>query len=489
MGRRKPSIIVSSDTLVGRVPEFSKYINLSSAPHMTVAQVISRIPSAKKNATALSLNGRATYINSMKTFSVHGKNDKIIFILDDDDSNKDIKVRNICARNRYKCIGKVIFKKEKPKYQSNDNYTLMERIANHHHKRSVLTKLVAGTFDPSHVKNVNYVTIVKTDDDHAGSIAGLTVALNMRGVNYHVANGHVEYPEGWITSKKRINCMQIVPRKSLCDINPENDKNWNFKTGYDAYFNSDMGPCAVTMVSQVQGPNISKIEMIIDKIKHLFEKMKNWITGLFKNKRDFNGTKHKLAWTNIIKTGANVVNTTCLTYSLSRPTNASKEIKKANSLISSMQINKMLSKVGPTGDKTFLNKKQNDAFNAYITATTSYNVTDAITHANVLTAKKNRVQRLLGMYLSTAATLTYYTITYNYIMFITILAISVILTATQVIKPEALILLNMLLTSGTLGGLMINTVIAGIEMLLDPPSSTNMIRSITYLVVWIIIKL
>lgn len=489
MGKRKPIITVTSQNIIGSLPTFSKYINISSAPNDVVMTTIARIPNTLNKITPLSLNGRSRYIHDTKLIMTPGKIDKVVMIIDEDDMNRDIKIRNICARNKYQCIGKIMFKKEKSKCDDKSGSVTIERFANQHHKKSVITALAAGVYHSGVIKNLTYATIVKTDDDHAGSIAGLTVALNMRGVSFHIVHGHVTYDEGWITSRKRIKFMKVTPRKNISDINPEDDKLWQYKTGYDNYFNTDKGPCEVTMLTSDNINQKGKMQAIFTKIKNMFTRVKQWIIKMFKIKEKTNNNEHKLAWTEIIRTCSNMTNTTCLTYSVSQDTNASSQIKKANKLISSMQVNKMLAKVGPTGDKTILNKGKDAAFDAYIAATTSYNVSDAVIHANNLSAKQNRKNRLMSMYLSTTITVTYLILMQYHMLAITVLTLALILSLIQQVKPEALILLNMLLTSGSLGAMLLSMTIAIIELIIDPPSSTRTIRTTIYMVVWLISKL
>jgi hypothetical protein len=482
---------VTSDSMVGDLPKFSKYINLSSAPNDTVAITIGKMSQISMNARSVSLNGRCRYIHDTKNIITLGKPEKVVVVLDEDDFNKDIKVRNICARNNYSCVGKIIFRKEKSKNDDNTGNTLIERFANHHHKRSVLKSLNAGTFNNGIVKNISYGTVVKTNDDHAGSIAGLTVALNMRGISFHVTHAQVAYPEGWITTRKRINRMDVKRKQHVADINPEDDKMWAYKTGYDNYFNTDLGPSEVKMLEQNEKKrNDSLMLMIIRKVQKVIVRVGEWLlTKLGRKQRKTNETKHKLAWTEIVKHCANVTNTTCLTYAVRQENNPGKQIKEANKLISTMQVNKMLSKVGPTGDKTSLTKRKDSVFDAYMTAATSYNIGDATTHANNQAAKQNRSNRLSAMYVSTAITTMYFAITGYYIIALIILILTVILSITQQIEPEALILLNMIITSGTVGGILVNTTIAMIEMVLKPPSSTRGIRTAIYMGVWFLAKI
>lgn len=492
MRPRIPVIHVTSTNIVGSLPNFKWYINISSAPNDTIAQTIAQIPNADSDARQGALVGRARYIHDMNIIIPAKRKEQVVMVVDEDDANRDIKIRNICARNNYKCIGKVMFKKEKNMSEDRLGSSIVKRYANHHHKRSILRLLDADAFNVGTMPNLSYATIVRTTDDHAGSIAGLTVALNKRKISFNIVTVHVEYKEGWITSKKRINNMRITQSRKVTDVNPESDKMWQFKVGYDMYYPTDRGPCELTMgqskEKETGGTGLTKM---IDKIIGWLDEVGGWvIRKLFvRQRKKGKHKKHGLAWTPIIKTAANMTSTTCLTYSVNVENNASKQINKANKLISLMQVNKMMSKVGPTGDKTKLNEAKDPVFDAYIAATMSYNVNDAIVHANNLAAKQNRKSRLTSMYVSTVVTMAYMALSGLTLIAIVIACLALMLTLNNRVDPEALILLNMVLTSGNVGGLMINLAITLIELIINPPSSTKNVRTTIYVIVWLLSRI
>lgn len=92
----------------------------------------------------------------------------------------------------------------------------------------------------------------------------------------------------------------------------------------------------------------------------------------------------------IFRTTWSLVNATMTTYNYMIQTNANREIKKAEKIISKFQVTRMLGKSSGTSGLSNLVNKTSAAFNAYIVGTTSYNTTEAAARAHELFIKDTK---------------------------------------------------------------------------------------------------
>jgi hypothetical protein len=126
-----------------------------------------------------------------------------------------------------------------------------------------------------------------------------------------------------------------------------------------------------------------------------------------KNRNPRKNSKIKTKNSAVYMSSINIASSIAVGMQRSVKPNASKDIKKANRIISDMQLAKMQVRTGILGDKTLASSKRSDALNAYIVGTTSYNVSDSTITANQLAAKKiqkdNDRLLLLFTFISVAA--------------------------------------------------------------------------------------
>jgi hypothetical protein len=451
------------------------------------------------------------YNHVTKSVIKNGPKKKIplMIIVDEDDRNQDNKIKNIIVKGKVDYKGKIMLKREKSK-ATKDSMKLMVTYINQHHTREIADRLAAHYVRDDKIKNLDKARIIKTNDDHAGSIAGMTQYFNTRGVPFEIITQNVKYPEGWLTTKNHNNKLEITTTSISVDVNPQNDVNWRYRVGYDLYVESGKGPCLCKIVGTNKNkPNgksnkfYSFLNKIKENIKFLYNKLESMFNKLFsvvfrqtKNKKTPGPTKPKtskldetkLSFTPINLTAvAGVVNSVCFSSSVTAPRNASKEINESNNLIAKAQVSKMLAKTGAGGDKTILNKKMSTAQTSYIAGMTSYNVNDAINSANQAAAKSNRKRRITIMFLSSSATALSYLLSGYITIPIIIMSLALIFSLVANFEPEYIIALNLVLTGTNIFRLIANIIITVIELIVKPPSSTSEIRVLIYTIISILL--
>lgn len=221
------------------------------------------------------------------------------------------------------------------------------------------------------------------------------------------------------------------------------------------------------------------VRTIKDKIGILTEYFTKGNNNLPNKEKD---NMPRLAWTLSPAVIPCVVNAYSLTMSLNTPDNASASIKKSNKLLAMMYLNKILAKIGASGDKTILSKKMDDETAAYFTHTQSYNATDAIIVANNLAAKTNRKNRLVNVAISSVVSSVYCLVTGSVVASLFIMILLLIVYLIPVFEPEWLILINMCMTPVNISMFVVNGIMGVIEFVIRPPGRTAMVRSAIYLI-------
>jgi hypothetical protein len=135
--------------------------------------------------------------------------------------------------------------------------------------------------------SISYITIVQTNDDRAGSIAGLTYAAKILNVRFEIERANVSYKECWLSTTKKYNEKELLSQQSLGEnIVKLNDKYWNYKSGYGDYILTEKGVHEIKYDFKSMGKNkrrqswgrnlidkiVSTIKLIVQKIRNLF----NW---------------------------------------------------------------------------------------------------------------------------------------------------------------------------------------------------------------------
>jgi hypothetical protein len=347
------------------------------------------------------------------------------------------------------------------------------------------------------------IQIIQTSDDRAGSIAGMTVMANDLEKPFTIEQVRVSYKECWLCSKKDPRRMKIKTTSTVKDTMPEGDKHWRYKTGYGDMVDTSKGIVKQDDYKKQKPINkrVTKglLELTIAKVKSLLRWIGNKavalghkITDLVSGKQPTEiprkRRKHvtKTMSVGILRPIATVANLTSLSACINTPANASSEIAEANRLIADMQVNKNLSKVGPGGDKTFLNKKRSKVFNSYIAGITSYNVADATTVANNIAAKNHRHHTFNALVMSTTVTSVTLIIRGHRLVPMILIALLVVCYVNSNIEPSWLISLNLLLTSFNMRNFIVNSLISIIELGLAPAKRLAPFRTLVYIIATIL---
>jgi hypothetical protein len=288
------------------------------------------------------------------------------------------------------------------------------RLANHHHTKDALKEMNVKTFGQSELNGVIDCVVVKTFDDRAGSVAGLTYALKMHSIPFSFEECTYLYPESWMSTKKILKKCKLITSGPTTDNIPDGNKRWVFQTGYGDRVNTDRGVKVLQLQLNDKKGDANKQRK--ENRKGLLDRLIQWVIKVYndimswfntspetesgtnqtdhntgkdshenKNKPN-NGKRNKKKTTKnsaIYLSSINIAGSMAMGMQRSVKPNASTDIKKANRIISDMQLAKMQVRTGILGDKTFASSKRSDALNSYIVGTTSYNVNDStITQIN-----------------------------------------------------------------------------------------------------------
>lgn len=231
------------------------------------------------------------------------------------------------------------------------------------------------------------------------------MALNYLTIPYEIEHENVGYCKSWITCHRFDGKVKFKNVAFASDFSPQNDGAWTSRIGYVDYLQTEKGPKKVELINKDKKHWFTKFRDCIRRIRKILVRMKEQIIRMLGLTTPDKGrgdkvikTDSKVAMT-IIPTTAILVSDVSAMVEASYKLNAKSDIKKVNKISSNFQVNKYLAKVGPSGNKEILSKTTSDAFNAYMTGITSYNVTDAIAMANNIAALEYRSKKnmLLGI--------------------------------------------------------------------------------------------
>lgn len=208
------------------------FMNISTLTRSSLSKIISSKVKNLQQVKVIKLNGDAHYNKMLKRIIKSNKTKKVIAFVDEDDENQDIKLRNISTMNKYKIIAKVVVKKYDSNHKKNKRGEIVRLCSQHH--TSVVAKEMSCVQSIEKIKqNVSAVKLIVTNDDRAGSVAGVIYDLNEKGIPFSIEKQIVKYDECWMTSRKLVNRWKVgVEMQINKDESPINDNNWRFKTGY-----------------------------------------------------------------------------------------------------------------------------------------------------------------------------------------------------------------------------------------------------------------
>lgn len=415
-------ILVDENNVVGDEIQSSNIVNLSSVPNSVLTTVLARIPKIPQKLSFMRINGLLMYEKHTKTLvNTAMSHKKVTVVVDDKDKHQHNKVKNLMKNMKFIMVTKIslIGNMDKTIVRKTSGYE--QKVTNFHHRSSTMKMLGCDSINISKLNNYKHITIVQTNDDRASSIDGIILVCNTNKIPYNVEHYHTSYNESWLTTSRNIKSIRYQATDFVKDILPDNDNLWNYKTGYCDLIMTDNGLMKLDFPKINKQPKPSNvdnwIQWIIDKIRNMFmvvvTKIEQYIkrkddkrtnSNVDKKTKNRKSSKPKLAFSTL--SAVNLLNTVVGISASVQKKNASNDIKKANKYIARLQLSKILTKIGVSGDKTELNTKQSDMFNAYMASTMSYNVTEAITLANSMAAKDYRSNIRKHMVLTTCIAVT-----------------------------------------------------------------------------------
>lgn len=399
--------------------EVSRVCNLSSLPRWALSYVTNRIVTSKNNITIMPVQGRAFLETATNDIASKIKAKvNVTYIVDDDDKNAINKIKNIGYINNWSNSG-IIRLMVETSVKPNDLTTgkVGLRIANHHHNNKMLQAINAKTVGQKEMNGVISAVIVKTFDDRAGSVGGITHALRLLNVPYIMEECVVKYDESWMATKKVLLKYKLESSGRVHDILPDGNVHWFHQTGYGDMMMTEGGIKKIKLTLKT-GANDNKnngkhsklvkilmwmkrkmIEIMTGINEIIFGKKKGQTNADTKAKKDkkIGERKQKQRKTDkkqrqtrnsaVYSAGINVAAGLAMIHHRSIKSNASSDIKKANRFLADAQLAKMQVRTGILGNKLWANQNRSNALNAYIVGTTSYNVNEATINANQLHAK------------------------------------------------------------------------------------------------------
>lgn len=478
-------------TLHGKIPNVYNVVNISSAPMHYIKMRLTGIADYDINKIVFLQLQRVVDVTSKeRKVKQHGKKKECLYVVDDDDKNADNKIKNLSMINRYKCAGKLVINRTKPlpiPSQMTDYQYI--NVVNQHHTKRIQRMFNTTPLNAENISKNTVVRVIKTFDDHAGSINGILMFLNEHRIPSVIEQATVTYSEGWMTTTKKPTVFSIVDSCSLTEGIPDNDKHWAYKTGYDDKINTIKGPKDIVIPKQdnTNQHGTKAQTMQLNQLIKSFVQLIKSILAILRDIFSSNKTKHHNQHKDMAHSSIDIIPLTCdlsasasAMWMMTVKMNATAEIKKANRMLASYQLSKMMSKSGGTGDQTQLEVRQSDEFNSYLTGVTSYNLQEAIVSANRIAVKKQMTRKINVLAMLTAMYVPINTVRYGLIGGAATILPLLAAGLTDKVEPEQATVVLMTLSSPTLRIGLINMIASGVELVIKPSKTTRPIRMVAY---------
>lgn len=405
-------VTISEHNIVGNAVQSTKLINLSSINEQMVRVIMTRIPNLSTNLKFLRLNNGMIFDCNTGKPTNKSKNKTIVtIVVDEDDTSRDKKIISLSKHMNIVMVSLVVLSGRRKIQVPKTRTGKLTRFCNYHHTDTVADKLNAFPMSVAAVNNASYLTIIKTPSSSLSHISGMLLYCNSLNKAYEIEEESVFYDKGWMSVVKKTP-FKFIGKNYTSDKLVTQQQQWQKKVGYTIYLPTTNGIKSIDIqqrdkIRKKKNKFIVMLQNTYNSIKNVLQRVYQWLTRNKKTKADT-----RLAFSVV----SSVVDCSCHASAVitsMQSKNASRDIKRANKVIATMQMNKMLAKTGIGGNKTMLSEKQSSAFNAYLTAITSYNMTDALVNANNLAASRYKVVKtisILGMY---AILLPYSMLTYK----------------------------------------------------------------------------
>lgn len=494
----KFSLQVDKTTMHGQLPNTYNLVNISSAPSQYIKYRLSTLPNYDSTKIVFMQLQRVIDICSKDNMlKQHGKKKDCIYIVDADDKNYDNKIKNLSMINRYKCVGKIIISKTKPLSipDSMKEYQYINVVNQHHSKRIHrlfnAVPLVVDNIGPNTV-----VRVMKTFDDHAGSINGIMMYLHEYKIPSVIDQATVSYKEGWMTTAKKPTVFTISQSDQVIEHTPDNDKYWTYKTGYDSKINTIRGPRDVELPVKTPKQDDDKKRNIFAGINRTLKKVWEYIGNItsmmwqviitvFGKPKPGKEAAHSS--TVVVNNVLDILSNISIMWMMAIKMNASSDIKKANKMLANYQVSKMMSKSGGMGDQTALEIRQTDEFNTYLTGLTSYNLQESLSAANRIAVKKQMARKMNILAMLTIGYIPINIAKYGPIIGTSTLLPLIVASLTDKLEPEVATVILMTLSSPSGMSAIFNACISYTEIMIKPSKQTRIIRMGSYLVIRLLI--
>lgn len=155
----------------------------------------------------------------------------IVFVVDEDDMYKNVKIRNVCIINNCFVLGKIIMVYEKPVKQETSNTGLIMRLATKQISNELCQKIGIARIPKS--KKCAKVTLVQFQSKLIGSIAGLTQMANFYELPFDIELRQIIDQPSWIIMpEKALKNICVANTTEITDVNEKIDRDWNRKIYY-----------------------------------------------------------------------------------------------------------------------------------------------------------------------------------------------------------------------------------------------------------------
>lgn len=478
-------ITINDDNIIGNEIQSKLFINLTSVSDQVLSTILSRISSLSDNYRYLRMNDSTIY-DSKTCKPIKNKykgNKPVTFIVDENDHNHNVKIKKLSKYMKVTCVTKIIiYSKMKIIKESFSVTGKVTRCANYHHTKQVMDTLRCVPMSVNAMAQGSFITIVKTGGTRCGGTSAMMMYCNTMNKHYEVEETYVEYNKTWVDTIK-LNIIAFEDDNIVSDKTFDKDNQWYKKLGYMEYTMTNRG------IKKSICQKKTEKKGLYDKIVWIYYKIKEYIVEIynkiFRKNDKTNNTTLAFSFTN---TMMNVSPHAASVLTTLQPKNASKDIKKANKAIASMQLNKMMSRTGLSGDKTILREKRSSAFDAYITAITSFNVNDALTLANNLAASRYKTIRMICILSTIGTMLPYCIITGKMAILMISIIVMMVDYYTDILPGNNLLYALSILTSGSFIQFCINMFALMVDITIKD-SKTSTYRSMFFLILTCLVSL
>lgn len=221
----------------------SKYIlNLTSASDDYITSRFASVFNMSRKPSVMPIILRNNYDIVNMTFRKPTNQLMVDFIVDEDDTTADIKIRNICAMNRFLPRTKGVYSLCESTSNDLNRKGLEIRVGSR--QMSERLKLLLGVGALSASKDVSSYVIVKINNQIEGSIAALTQQINDLGIPFMVEEHNSIPKPSWLlmpinTMKSIILDADKIKSHKQDEIKEKND--WSRRTGCSCYIETSIG--------------------------------------------------------------------------------------------------------------------------------------------------------------------------------------------------------------------------------------------------------